>query len=232
MPNTVWPSVHARRMRLTKVDSCGVPVTGAANKSMLVTKGIVKVSITSEIEDGEETLKKNGSGEICVNYKDPNQVKYLSAEIEFCGVDPEAWSMITGQPLVVDADGNAIGVKISSKPIEANFALEVWTDIPGGSCASGFQPFGYFLLPFIGSGTIGDLELSVSAAEFTLSAQTKPGTGWGAGPYAVQRDEDGDAGLLLDPMTADDPALFIQVDVPPPAPTEGAVMLTPFVPTP
>ncbi|WP_062368045.1 hypothetical protein ACK8HH_17125 [Gordonia sp. LUNF6] len=231
MPNNVWPSIHAKIMRLTKLDSCGQPITGASNKSMLVTKGIVKISITAETEDGEDTVKKNGNGEICVQHKDPDQIKYLAPEIEFCGVDPEAWSMITGQPLVLDGAGDAAGIKISSAPIEANFALEVWTDVPGAACgAGGNQPFGYFLLPFVGSGKVGDIELSVSAAEFTLSAQTKPGTGWGVGPYAVVRDEDNAAVPLLEALTPQDHAIMQTVTVAPPTPTDGAVELTPVTP--
>lgn len=231
MPNTVWPSIHAKIMRLTKLDGCGAPLTGASDKAMLVTKGIVKISISAETEDGEDTVKKNGNGEICVQHKDPDQIKYLSPEIEFCGVDPEAWSLITGQPLVVDGGGNAVGIKISSAPIEANFALEVWTDVPGAACgAGGNQPFGYFCLPFIGSGKVGDIELSVSAAEFTLSAQTKPGTGWGVGPYGVVRDETDAVSRLLEALTPTDHAIIQTVTVAPPVPTDGAVQIPAFPP--
>lgn len=232
MPNTVWGSIHANRMRLTKLDSCGAPITEAVNKSMLVTKGIVKIGLTMEWEDGEDTVVKNGNGEICMQHKDPDQLKYVSAEIQFCGVDPEAWSMITGQPLIIDGAGNAVGYKLSSDPIEVNFALETWSDVPGSACGGGFKPFGYFGLPFLGSGKLGDVELSVSAAEFTLTAQTKPGTGWGTGPYGVVRDETDKVSKLLEPLTENDHMISQLTTVEPPAVTDGAVLLTDFVPTP
>lgn len=225
MPNTVWPSIHAKVLRLTKLDACGVPITGVANKSMLVSAGLVKVSITAEYEEGEDTVQKNGNGDICFQHKDPDQIKYLSTEVQFCGVDPEAWSMITGQPLVLDAEGNAVGLRLSSRPLEARVGLEVWTDVPGQACAGGQQPFGYFCLPFLGSGRVGDLELAVSAAEFTLTSQTKPGTGWGVGPYNVVRDDTDAAAPLADALTATDHAILLQTTVAPPAPTNGAVLL-------
>ncbi|MCF8610060.1 hypothetical protein L5G28_07775 [Gordonia sp. HY285] len=227
MPNSTWPSIHAKKMRLTKLDGCGQPITTAGNKSMLVTKGIVKVSLTAEYEDGEDTVKKDGNGDICVQHKDPDQLKYMAPEIEFCGVDPEAWAMITGQDVVTDGAANAVGIALGSQPIEANFALELWTDVPGAACgASGFQPFGYWLIPFIGSGRLGDVELSVSAAEFTLSAQTKPGNGWASGPYNVVRDETDVAVPLLTGLKSSHHIWFQQTTVAPPEPTDGAVELT------
>lgn len=229
MGNTVWPSIHANIMRLTKVNGCGVPITTVGNKSRLVTEGIVKVGLTAEYEDGEDTTKKNGAGKICVQHKDPDQLKYLAPEIEFCGIDPEAWSLITGQAIVTDSASNAVGMRFGSDPLDANFALEVWTDIPGVACETGEQLYGYWLIPFIGAGRLSDIELSVSAAEFTLSAQTKPGTGWGVGPYKVVGEED--AGVttpaaLAEAMKATDHIHFQATTVAPPAATDGAVELT------
>ena len=230
MPNQTWPSIHAKKMRLTKLDACGVPVVGP--KSTLVTSGIVKIGLSAEIEDGEETTKKNGNGDICVQHKDPDQLKYIKPEIEFCGVDPEAWSLITGQPLVLDASGtpNPVGIKLGSQPIETNFALEVWTDIPGAACGGGAKPFGYFLLPFVGSGRLGDFDLEVAVANFTVSAQTKGGAGWGSGPYDVVLHapvggDPAEAGELLEALTDKDHILIMKTTVAPPADTAGAVAL-------
>lgn len=227
MANTTWPSIHAKIMRLTKLDSCGVPIVGP--KSTLVTKGIVKISLSAEYEDGEDTVKKNGNGEICVQHKDPDQLKYMKPEIEFCGVDPEAYSLITGMPLVTDgaATPNAVGVKFGSYPIEANFGLEVWTDVPGAVCGAGAKPYGYWLLPFVGSGRLGNIDLQVQAASFTLTAQTVPGSGWGNGPYDVMMDGAATpaAGPLLDPVTGQDHIVFFETTVAPPVPTNGAIAL-------
>lgn len=231
MPNNkVWPSIHANIMRLTKLDACGVPI--AATPAKLVTDGIVKVSATSEYEDGEETTKKKGSGKIGVQHKDPDVLKYLSLEIEFLGVDPEAWGLITGNPVVTDYLGNSTGIRLGDYDVDANFALELWTDVPGAACTGGLQPYGYFLWPFIGQGKVGDLEFAVEAAEFTLSATTKPGSGWGVGPYDVVLNEivapatTPEAGPLLEAMTERDHCHMDQVTVAPPAVTAGAVLLT------
>lgn len=226
MANRVWPSIHANLMRLTKLDKCGVPI--AVGPAMLVTDGIVKVSASAEYEDGEDTFKKKGSGKLAFAHKDPDILKYLSLEIEFVGVDPEAWGLITGNTVVTDAAGASTGLRIGNYDVEANFALELWTDVPGVACDGGLTPYGYFLWPFIGQGRVGDLELAVEAAEFTLTANTKPGNGWGAGPYDVVINGTGGtaaAGPLIDPMTGEDHFHMDIVTVAPPALTEGAVVL-------
>lgn len=88
MPNTTWASIHAKLIRLTNVDACGAPITGASNKSMLVTKGVVKVSINPEYEDGEETIQKDGNGDIDWQHEDPPQLKYFTVEAQFTRVNP------------------------------------------------------------------------------------------------------------------------------------------------
>lgn len=233
MPNTVWPSIHANIMRLTQVNACGVPIVGSGNKSQLVTDGIVKIGLSAEYEDGEDTTKKNGAGKICFQHKDPDELKYLSPEIEFCGIDPEAYSLITGQPIVLNADGDAVGLRLGSGATDTAFALEVWTDVPGVACETGKPLYGYWLIPFIGPGKLSDIELSVSAAEFTLSSQTKPGTGWGVGPYdvveALGDDPQEDPNVpspLLEPLLKNQHIHFEATPIAPPAPTDGAVELT------
>lgn len=216
-------------MRLTKLDECGVPIV--AGPAMLVTDGVVKVSATSEYEDGEETIVKNGAGKIKVSNKDPDQLKYISLEIQFIGVDPEAWNLITGNPVVVDHEGNSTGYRIGNYDVEANFGLELWTDVPGVACGAGAKPRGYMLWPFIGQGKVGDLEFAVGAAEFTLTATTKPGTGWGKGPYDVVLNDpvapatEPVAGPLLEAMTEADHFHSDIVTVAPPAVTDGAVVI-------
>lgn len=232
MSNTVWPSIHANIMRLTRLNQCGVPVTGTGSKSKLVTDGVVKISLSAEYEDGEDTTKKNGAGKICVQHKDPDQLKYLSPEIEFCGIDPEAYNLITGQPLVTDHESNAVGLRLGSDALSTAFALEVWTDVPGVACETGSPLYGYWLIPFIGPGRLSDIELAVSAAEFTLSSQTKPGSGWAEGPYLVVADENPDEGdpetvpsKLLEPIKGTDHIHFQATTIAPPSVTAGAVDL-------
>lgn len=233
MVNVTWPSVRAKVMRITRIDECGAPVYGA--KSSLVSEGLVSIDVSAEYEDGTENAPKNGNGDFCFIDRQPDKFKYFTLGIQFCGVDPEAWELVTGNPIYEDAAGNAVGIKFGrySQTIETHFALEVWSDNPGTACGAGGKRFGYHLFPFIGSARLDELTLNEETAEFTLgNAITKDGTAWGVGPYDVTLDAGATpaAAPLPEALTALDHYLPITVQVEPPAVTEGAVALT--APTP
>ena len=227
MVNVPWGSVRAKVMRLTRIDACGVPVTGA--KSTLVTEGLVNVDVSAEYEDGTENAPKNGNGDFCFIDRQPDKFKYFVLGIQFCGVDPEAWELVTGNPIYEDAAGNAVGVKFGRySTIETHFALEVWSDNPGTACGPGGKRYGYHLFPFIGQARLDELSLGEETAEFTLgNAITKDGTGWGTGPYNVALNDAATpvAAKLPEALTELDHYLPITVQVAPPAPTDGAVAL-------
>ncbi|QDH93178.1 major tail protein [Gordonia phage Zipp] len=229
MVNVPWPSVRAKTMRLTRVSNCGVPVVGT--KSTLVTDGLVSVDISAEYEDGVENAPKNGNGDFCFIDVQNDKFKYFTLGIQFCGVDPEAWEIVTGNPIYENAAGDAVGVKFGRySEIDTYFALEVWSDNPGTACGPGGKSYGYHLFPFIGSGRLDELTLSEETAEFTLgNAKTKDGTGWGVGPYNVDLDDSATpvAAKLPEALTELDHYLPITVRVAPPAATAGAVALPP-----
>ena len=230
--NQTSSSIRGKALRITKLDACGNIVYGA--KSTLVTDGFIKIDLKAEREDGEETNQKNANGKLCVVDKAPAQLKYVTAEMEFCGVNPELASMITGQPVILNAAGDAVGVPIG-ETVEAFFALEVWSDIPGAACGiAGVRPYFYYVLPYLTGGVFGDFTIEEKAATFSMTSETRAPNAWGSGPYDVDLDA-GDP--LADPVVAPAPAPLFQpirptdhlwpqrVYVAPPAPTAGAVAL-------
>jgi hypothetical protein len=134
----------------------------------------------------------NAAGAICVNEKSPKQLKWIEVTVAFCNVDPEMWNLITGSTLVLNdaATPAAVGFQTrTSNYATGAFALEVWTNISGGACATvgtfSLVPYGYFLLPNIVEGTAGDLKIENGAVSFTVQGRTKQGTNWGTGPKNV-----------------------------------------------
>lgn len=187
-------------MRITRNNACGVPVIGP--KSVVVSSGFVSVQMSPQYEDGEATRKKSASGELCVVDPGIPALAQIDAEINFCGVNPDIWNIVTGQPLVLDGDSNAVGIRIGES-VQSAWGLEVWTDISGVAC--GATPlYGYFLLPFLFNGRLGDFTIEEAAMDLTLSSSTKRGSGWGVGPYDVVLDETDAAGPLLTAIGAKD----------------------------
>lgn len=218
-------------MRLTRLDACGVPVVGAA--SVVTTSGFVSVGVTPVYRDPDEIEIVNANAELCITDRTCPQFKWLELEIEFCSIDPDAWNIITGDALVLNdatPTPEAVGFRLSGNDLcTANFALEIWTNVTGVPCTDPAEkPYGYFLFPFVGQGTVGEWTFENDGLTLTLSAITFAGSGWGVGPdtYLVRRDAvSGTPEVLLTPIGATDHMHFEQVTVAPPAAACGATAL-------
>lgn len=218
------------RMRLTRLDACGVPVVGAA--SVVTTSGFVSVGVTPVYRDPDEIEIVNANAELCITDRTCPQFKWLGLEIEFCSIDPDAWNIITGDALVLNdaVAPEAVGFRLSGNDLcTANFALEIWANVTGVPCTDPAEkPYGYFLFPFVGQGTVGEWTFENDGLTLTLSAITFAGSGWGVGPdtYQVRRDAvSGTPETLLTPIGATDHMHFEQVTVAPPAAACGATAL-------
>lgn len=233
MPTECWAPIRGRAMRLTRLNACGAWTAGPL--MTLATGGFVSVGLSFQYEDGEQTRKKNANGDICQSDPGKPALAQIDAEINFCGIDPDAYNIITGNPLVVDREGKATGLRIGEK-VNSNWALEVWTDVSGATCEGADVPYGYLLLPWFFGGRIGDMTVEEAAMDLTVSSSTKRGSQWGVGPYAVTLkdgaapEDPGVPSPLLTPILATDHMHMDIVLVPPPVAACGATTLTPVAP--
>lgn len=186
--NKCFPLVRGRVMRVTRLDACGRIADRAC--SSIATEGFVSVALTANIDEGEEINVTNAGGRTCVkDTPDPTFTGYGVA-VTFCDVNPDLYAMMTNQSVVYDNAGTAVGFRVNSKVRtgDANFALEVWSNVPGVVCddPNAAGSYGYTLLPYIKGGVLGDFTIENGAVTFTLqNAATKDGTAWGKGPYNV-----------------------------------------------
>jgi len=174
------------RVRVTQLNSCGVPVTGC---STVVSDGIISIAMTKEYEARQEFFVKNGDGVFCVRETNPPVLKWINLVLTFCNVDPEMVNIMSAEPLVLNDAVSPVSTGYSVEEGSAanvNFAFEGWTRISGaGVACTGGQEYGYTLFPWVVEGTIGDVTYENGAANFVLNARTKAGGGWGTGPYMV-----------------------------------------------
>jgi len=224
--------VKGRRMRVTRLDGCGRFVYG--DDSTAVTKGFVTVGFTANTTETDEITVTNASGETCLYEAGEAQLAGYSLEFNFCDVDPELFSMMTGMPIVYDAFGRVNGLDIDTKVKldDAGFALELWTGTPAGNaCKPGSVTqgnFGYLLLPYLQGGILGDFEVGNAAITFTLTgASTRNGGSWGRGPYNVEVNAGPNgapdfAGPLTSPISDSVALRMINVQVAPPEALDGA----------
>jgi hypothetical protein len=226
MPSTQWSSVRGTRMRLTRLDDCCSPLAPAATCAFIVSKGFVSVAYSPEIASGDDLELKNANGDICVSASGCDTLKWINLTLSLCNVDPDILNFVTGSPVVLDASGDSVGNRIQTgEACKTNFALEVWTDIPGAVCGTtGAKQYGYFLAPCIGAGILGDWTVENDVMNLQLTAKARAGSGWGVGPWNVV-----DSALttpqvpskLLTAMGPDDILNMQMVTIPPPAETDG-----------
>jgi hypothetical protein len=221
MPTKCLSLVKGRRIRLTRLDGCGRPVYGDCSTS--VSKGFISVSFTANTTESDEINVTNAAGEVCVFEPAETTLTGYGVEIAFCEVDPELFALVTGQPVVVDSFGNAIGFDIDTATslTGQGFALELWAgSAAGDACATeGAQgSYGYLLLPFLQGGIVGDFTVENGSVTFTLTgANTRDGNSWGYGPYSdIQIDSGGQPGPMYSPIGSTVALRTILTDVAPP----------------
>lgn len=217
-----FPLVRGKAMRVTKLDGCGVPVPGPA--SQVVSEGFVSIALTVQTDEGTTISVQTANGKTCIRDVPPPEFLGYAAEVQFCGVNPDLFALMTGQPVVKNGDATplSVGMRMNTDVdlSTLGFALESWSTVPGAACADGNTAYGYFLLPFLRGGVLSDFTIANDAVNFTVTgALTKNGNGWGVGPYNVTLDETGTAGPLLEALDPNDHLLLQLVEVAPP--TEG-----------
>lgn len=219
--------LRGKRMRATLLNGAAIPLVG--DSAVVTTKGFITLSMTSNTEEGEAINIVNAGGETCVTEAAVPTWNGVTVEAEFCDVDFALFEILTGQEIVLDASGAAIGITESTDIDMTNvkFALEVWMGATGNKAPSaGSQGlYGYVLLPHLSGGVIGDVTVENGAITFTISGMaTRNGAAWGQGPYNVQLVA-GVPARLSTPIKANDHRRIMQVEVAPPEVYSGATPL-------
>lgn len=219
--------VRGRVARVTKLDGCGNRVLGP--DSTVTTDGFTTIALTAQTQEGEAISVTNAAGKVCVSDTPAPQFTGYQVSVTFCQVDPDLFTLMTGQPIVLSDDGTeTVGFDMQSDVDldGSGFALEVWSSVPTSNCGeTGDQGFGYFLLPFLQGGVLGDFTIENAAITFTIqNAATKDGTPWGVGPYNVVKDSS-DADGPLNVALTDTNHLHMELTTVTPPTAAGATAL-------
>ena len=217
--------LKGRRVRVTRLDACGRPVYG--DDAQVVTKGFITATFSAQLGEVAEVRVENAAGETCVLEPAQQTVEGLSLEIQFCDVDPDLFSMMTGVAVLKNAAGVAIGFEQTTDidMTSFGFAFELWTGIvtDAGCGEVGDTPYGYMLLPFLKGGVLGDFTVENGALNFTVTgATTRNGNAWGNGPYMVDQDALGDVSRLFTPVAANASYRLMETLVAPPESLPGS----------
>jgi len=212
--------IRGKALRVTKLDGCGNRVLGP--QSVVVTDGFTTVAYTANTTQGDAISVTNAAGKECVSDTPPPEFTGYTVNLTFCQVEPYLFTLLTGQEVVLSADGtSAVGIDIDTQVSldGTGFALETWSSVPTGACAGGAQSYGYLLLPFLQGGILGDFTVENAAITFTVQgAITKDGNAWGVGTYDVVLDDTDTPGPLNTALSTTNHLHLELTQVAPPAP--------------
>ena len=224
MADKPFSLVQGEVMRLTRVDNCGTPIPGACGT--IVTDGFVSVGMTRESDEGEEFQATKANGRKCIDQRARPRLRWFNVEINFCVADPEAIEMMTGSQLWEDFAGtDSIGwVDDDDTHDDANFALEVWSNVAGATACGGDaecgpdadEQWGYLLLPLVTNGMMSDTTVENGPLSWVITGQTRANANWGDGPYNVQTGTDvvtDGVTTITDPTVTSATAAFTAADV-------------------
>ena len=227
MVTECYAPVRGSVIRVTRLDSCGVPDPGES--AVVVSKRISSVTIDEVTEEGTNVRERNFGGEMCIVDDADTDVIGYTADIALCGVDPGLIGLLTRQPVVLNAAGDIVGFDATTTVDmdDTAFALEIWSRLAGSACApSGFRKWGYTVFPYLKGGRIGGFSFENGPVQFTISgARTIDANGWGVGPFDVDRDEADAPSPLFTPLPEFAHFRNIVVTLDPPAAACGAFAL-------
>lgn len=167
--------IKGTHYRMTKIDACGNPVTGAS--SVVVSKAFVQVQNDPQYEDGTEFFERTADGSVCVNQKDDPVLKRFQVTIDFCEVNVSGASyMMSARELAVTNTG--YGFAVSEGQPTNRFSLEVWQQVAGsGACdASGLQRYVYHAWPNLGATKLGGYTIENGRSTLQLISESRPGS--------------------------------------------------------
>lgn len=176
--------VRGRTIRITKLDNCGTPATGAGGQ--LVTTGFATLKAAKNMDAGTEVKVRSANDTISVYQKGAMTLLDFDLELQFSIGDTGGIPMMTGDPTIVDAATLTAGwIEEALQQLTAYFALEVWTGVANQQCVGGVTEYGYWLYPFIENGVVTADDVTSKEILFTVKGNTRQGNNWGKGPYDV-----------------------------------------------
>jgi hypothetical protein len=193
--------------RLTRLDPVAGHVIGGATGSY-VSDGSISLQLAKEIEAGTESVLKNGCGAIRASSKTPDRLKRWNLTLTISEFEPGLWEMMTGDTVVLDGSGDAVGVdgqdQFADDFVETLVAIEGWAFANEGDAPDPDKPYFYVLFPAT-TWTPPDFTLQEEFTTWPFTGFNRTNTAWSTGPYD-------DTGLSGEVSTY----RFAQVDQEPP----------------
>lgn len=206
-------------LRIIKLNSCGVPVTGTGS-AQIVMDGFIKVADSPQYLTGDRKTTVKANGQLCQNYKLPDQYTNDELTIDFCVFHPGVIVNTLGGRLLTATQsptGTGVAMGTWANVSAAHWSLEVWQAPPQSCDSAGVVYYPYHAWPHLSDGKRGDMEISTDPTMLQIIASTYDASPlWTAGDTYLGTGQvvQGDHWLRNLQSTAPPPSACIIADYP------------------
>jgi hypothetical protein len=169
-------------LRITKLNSCGVPITGTggvaspdAGSAQIVMDGFTEITPSPQYDTGDRVITRKANGTLCQNFKIPDQFTNDELTMNFCVWNPALIPLtISGRLLSSTSTptGSGFARGTWSNITMAHWSLEVWQAPPQACDSSGTVLYPYHAWPHIADGKIGDFNINLDANILQIMGNT------------------------------------------------------------
>lgn len=178
-------SIKACRARITVNDDCGNALDHPTNPLSRITfKGLVSMTLSPDVEDGDEVLVKDGCGDICIHDMDCNRTKGYEITLMLCGVPVPVIATLLNASFFLDGTTPRGFMLPDTNDVacEGSRQIELWAkNAEKGACAADEAwPYFQWLVPKAINWTLtGDIGFtSDSAVELELEGYAESNPNW------------------------------------------------------
>jgi hypothetical protein len=168
--------IQGTHLRVLKLDSCGVPVSGAS--SQFLTEGFTQVAQEPQYEDGDEFFLRTAGGKVCVNEQAPPTLKRMQLTVDLCVLDPELFATFySARTLTTGAPATGTGFAVPAGEPSQHYSVEVWQRVTGEAACTpgGVQRYGYVLWPNVSNGKLGNYQIGNEPSQPQVVADAQAG---------------------------------------------------------
>lgn len=144
-------------IRIAKLNSCGVTVTGASS-AVFVAESWTQVQAAAQYDTGDRKITRKANGLLCVNTKLPDVFTNEQLTIDFCAWSPAPFVVALGATLITATEpSSGTGAMFGEGMEGAHWSLELWSQVDGNPCDSSGNPLWFYAAwPHLSDGKLGD----------------------------------------------------------------------------
>lgn len=166
-------SFQAVAMQVASLNASSVPIS--ANSSCWITNQFVSVSFTPTYQAGADASQLAADGTLCLDYKSPDQLRYVALSIAVCNPEPELRQLMAGGILFTPPPGTGVAVTGYGAPQHGalgtpnGVSIECWSRAIVNGAPATTNKYWYWVFPYAQVWPTGEtiLENGIPAIVFT-----------------------------------------------------------------